>query len=87
VASVAAPKSTATVPPAHEPVAAVGVSVRAGAGVNAGGVAVGSQTRLTVPTVTGAEVVWSGMVAVRVQASAPVFAKVKVASIGEPWMS
>src|SRR5688500_5041466 len=81
VASPTAPKSTSMVPPAHEPVATVGLTVRDGAGLKAGGVAVGSQTRLAVPTVTGACVVMSGMVAVTVQALAAVLAKVQVASI------
>ena len=71
----------------HDPVAAVGVSVRDGAGLKAGGVADESHTRLAVPTVTGACVVASGMVAVTVQASAAVLAKVNLVSIGAPCTS
>jgi hypothetical protein len=63
------------------------VIVRAGAGLKAGGVAVGSQVRLVVPTVTGAPVVLCGMVAVTVQALAPVRSYVKLRSIGVPWLS
>src|SRR5947199_6798593 len=51
VASPLAPKSMAMVLAPHAPVGAVGVSVRAGAGLKAGGVAVASQLTVLVPTV------------------------------------
>src|SRR5436853_7484845 len=94
VASPVAPKSTVMLLPPHAPVdcctaggtagGTVGVSVRAGAGLKAGGLAVESQLRVALPTVTGDPPVLSGMVAVTVHVSAAVLAEVKGDATGRP---